>query len=430
VELAKKRAELQECRQRHADALAAAARKSGFFARLLGRAPATGPDPAVLDRQVHALETEIAGLEARRAESRAECDKRVNAEYDRLVGEKVAALRAQSQPRWVELTSSRDRLRAERDDLSQRFALASASRAGIEQELAAARDQLAELTVPDLAQRLLARAGVVVGTPGSLEADPVFAALAAGGTSFALLILDRCEELTEADFTRLATLAPRWVLVGEVLPRDDSDTARPPAPSGNGKPTRNGRTREPSFAARLALALDQETWTREADRLICRLRHPPTPVGCQALAREPLLDRPEIELRFAVDGDGEPIVAEVAFPAATTIAEAKSFLFHQLGEVLVQSCGEPRWDDTPGPITARWPAADHPAAEAVWVDLEAGVREKVAGTGLTAFTAAIEFDPAADWDRAAAEAWLVKHLPAASASRFTALPADGAGKRR
>ena len=165
----------------------------------------------------------------------------------------------------------------------------------------------------------------------------------------------------------------------------------------------------------------------EADRLVSRLLHISTTSGRPPLTREPLLDRPDIELRFAIDGNDEPVVAEVAFPLSTTIAEAKSFLFHQLGEVLLHPCGEHSWDE-PTALAVRWPAADHASLEPTWIDLEPGVREKVAVSGLIAFTAAIEFDPTQDWDRDRAESWLAKHLRTESASRFAMLP--GEGKRR
>ena len=58
------------------------------------------------------------------------------------------------------------------------------------------------------------------------------------------------------------------------------------------------------------------------------------------------------------------------------------------------------------------------------------MREKVVGCGAAAFTAAVAFDPAAGWDAEKAAAWLARHLPAASAGRFAAVPADTSPKRR
>jgi hypothetical protein len=271
-----------------------------------------------------------------------------------------------------------------------------------------------------------------VGTPASVHTDPVFHREASSEPPFGLLVLDRCEDLTEPDFVRLAKLAWRWVLVG--------DTATPheePKPQLNGaagKPARNNRPFEVSFAARLARLLDRERWVHEGDRLVCRLTHP-TPDQRRGMTREPLLDRPEIELRFTADPAGEPVLAEVAFPITTTVAAAKSFLFHQVGEVLLHPCGTVRWDHTPTALTAGWPAVEHGTTApdmpgATWIDLEPGVREKVIGTGLVAFTAAVAFDPSAGWDAAKAEAWLARHLPAESVTRFAAVPSDASPKRR
>jgi hypothetical protein len=155
--------------------------------------------------------------------------------------------------------------------------------------------------------------------------------------------------------------------------------------------------------------------------------HLATPAARQSLVREPLLDRPEIELRFATDDDGEPVVAEVAFPHTTTIAEAKAFLFRELGEVLLHPCGEHRWQELPA-LAVRWPAVETAVREETWIDLEPGVRERIVGTGSAAFTAAIAFDPAAGWDRVRAEAWLASHLPCESASRVAML--GGEARRR
>ena len=168
----------------------------------------------------------------------------------------------------------------------------------------------------------------------------------------------------------------------------------------------------------------------EEDRLVCRLCHWDAAGASPALTCEPLLERPEIELRFAADSDGEPVLAGVAFPATTTLADAKAFVFHQVGDVLLRPCGAVRWDSTPALLTACWPAAEHATTEGVWIDLEPGVREKVAGVGLFAFTAAVAFDPNAGWDSEKAEAWLSKHLPRESIGRFASLPADTSSKRR
>jgi hypothetical protein len=292
---------------------------------------------------------------------------------------------------------------------------------------AAARDHAAELarTGADLVRQFLAEPRVVVGIPASLGADPVFdpAHAPADGPPFALLVLDRAEELTEPDFVRLARLGGRWVLVGDA----GHEEPRPHLNGAHGRhaPSRNGRPAGESFAARLARALDRETWAAEPDRLVCRLAHP-APEHRRTLTREPLLDRPEVELRFACP-DAEPVLAEVAFPAGVAVAAAKAFLFAQLGEVLLRPCGECRWHHAPDAIAACWPAAEHGAnpAEVAWVELEAGVREKLVGTGHAAFTAAVAFDPAAGWDAEKAAAWVATHA-APHPGRFAAVHRSGA----
>jgi hypothetical protein len=225
---------------------------------------------------------------------------------------------------------------------------------------------------------------------------------------------------------RLCGLAARWVLVGDVL--SHARHAEPCGHEGNNadcRPERNGRPRGETFAARIARLVDREPWTRESDRLVGRLLHPVTATGRQAFLREPLLDRPEIELRFAADGDGEPAVAEVAFPEGTSFADAKAFLFHQLGEVLLHPCGALRWEQTSESIVARWPATESAECKPIWIDLDPGVREKVVTSGRAAFTAAVEFDPSQGWDRERTEAWLAKHYRPESTGRFAALPVIG-----
>jgi len=395
TELVAQERELTELRRRHAEA--GAGKKSGLFGWLFGRSKPAAAEPTVLEKEILHRESALATLQR-------EWEIAVRTEVDR---------------RACALDQRRGECEAERDRLDTK--IGGSTRADAEHARAAASERLTEMAAPGFIQQLLTEPRIVVGTPGSLQADPAFATSAANETPFALLILDRCEELTEPDFLHLAALASRWVLVGDAHSRQDH------RPRGNnGKAGRNGRPAE-SFAGRLARLLDRETWTREGDRLVCRLMHVGAASGRPALTREPLLDRPEIELRFATDGDGEPVVAEVAFPLTTPIAEAKAFLFHQLGEVLLHPCGTHCWSD-PSALAVRWAAAEHPSLEQTWIDLEPGVREKVCAAGLIAFTAAIEFDPAAGWDRTKADAWLAKHLRTETASRVAMLTEDG--KRR
>lgn len=378
-------ADLAALRRRAAESHAPQeARRAGFFAWLLGRRHP--PEPAELEKEAGVLAAEVAARAAAR---------------DEAIRADLSIRRAPLDARLAELIAKRDRI-----DRAQ-------------QEVALARRRVEELAGSDLVRQLLTEPRIIVGTPGSLESDPVLV----GSPPFAILVLDRCEELTESDFLRLHGLASRWILVGEAQAREDSSSSSSHwRPELDGKPGRNGRHHEMPFASRLAHLLDRDPWASEPGRLVCRLLHPVTSTGRQFLMREPLLDRPEIELRFAADGDGEPAVAEVAFPAGTTFADAKAFLFHQLGEVLLHTCAESSWDQSSGSIVIRWPAAENPTCESVWIDLEPGVRERVVSSTSSAFTAAVEFDPSFGWDRAGAEAWIAKHQRPESAGRFARIP--------
>ena len=415
IERREKEDRLITLRKQHAEV----ARKPGFFARLLGVAK---HDTGGIEHQIHALESEVAALNARVDELQTKEDAETTAERaerEKQIRNEIAARQAETDQRMAELTTARDRLMAEINALgSVSQTELPAARSAAEQQLAAAREQLSDLThtAPELIRRSLAEARVVVGTPASLKADPVFEPAASDGPPFEVLVLDRAEELTEPVFVQLAKLATRWVLVGDAAPNEQ------PRPHLNGVNGRNGRQAEVSFAARLARTLNRETWVHESDRLVCRLLHP-TSEQRRAMTREPLLDSPEIELRFTADATGEPVLAEISFPAGTATVEAKSFLFHQLGEVLLRPCGAVQWNHAPTELTACCSAAERhaTATDASWIELEPGVREKVVGTGPHAFTAAVAFDPAAGWDIEKAEAWLAHHLPADSTGRYAAI---------
>ena len=374
--IARKEADLAALRRRLTESNAEpSGRMASILAWLLGRR-SSGQDPAKLEKEIDVAAAEVAALTAEREDA---------------IRDEQLVRRAPLDARLADLVAERDRM------------------AAAQREHSSALKGVKELDAPDLIPRLLAESRIVVGTPGSLVADPVFA----DSPPFALLVLDRCEELTETDFLRLSPLAARWVLVGDVPGSAGKPDSRP-GMGQNGKTSKNGRTKGPGFVERLALLLDREPWAREADQIVCRLMHQVGTTGRQTLVQEPLFDRPEIELRFTAEDD--PAVAEVAFPAGTSIADAKSFLFRQLGEVLLHPCGPLQWEETAESIVARWSESED--CTTAWIDLEPGVREKVVCCGWAAFTAAVEFVRALNWNRERAEAWLAQHHRPESAGRF------------
>lgn len=378
--------------------------RPGFLARLFGFG-----QTAARAQRLQELAAQIKQLDA-------ECD---SPPAEERIATEVAARGAPFAARQAELDAEAVQIEqaireslppATLDDTVENGSPAHAAGLDLERELAVARTRRQELAEagPDLPRRLLAETHIVVGTPGSMENDPVFSALAA---PFDRLVLDHAEELTEEALDRLAPLAARWVLAGD---------AAAPIPTANGRP---GRTRsiEPSLLCRLARRFDREPWSLEGDRLIIRRAHL-APAQRSALVREPLIDHPDVEL--GVFGDGEPVLAEISFPASTAIPAAKSFLFTQLGEVVLRPCGEPVWHRSEDRLTACWPMLET-AGE--WIDLEPGIRELVVGRGLAAFTAAVTFD-AAIWDQPASEAWLAART-APDASRVARLPCDSPAPR-
>jgi hypothetical protein len=415
-----KEADVKALRAQHTSAT----QKSGFFGRLFSK-PKSAAEADEIKRQLQAAESELAVLTAEVAARQTEMETRAaaqSAERQTLIADEVAARRTAFEATLTASDAERTRARAEVAALNKVIAAAvpGDDHAAAEENLTAARTRAAE--VARSAQEALSRAvtepRIVVGTPGCLGSDPVFGALTAlvEGPPFGLLVLDRAEELPEPEFPRLARFAARWVLVGDALPPEPR-----PAPGAGGRSARNARPVEAPFVARIAKLLDRETWAIEGDRLVCRLTHL-TPEQRRTTIREPLADRPEIELRFTdAEGDGDPLLAEIAFPGATAVPEAKRFLFRTLSEVLLRPCGEVVWKNEPDALTATWPAANT-GRNAVWIDLEQGVREQVTGTGLFAYTAAVRFDTGAGWDAERAAAWLDKHLPALATGRFAALP--------
>lgn len=415
-----------------ADERAEAAKKPGFLSRLFGK---TRPpvDFAELEKKANEIEREVKSLaevETKAVTALESATKTANTKLDRVIVAEVAARRAEIDQRLAALAVDREKVGGDfRDQIPYVFAAgfgvvtpdAAAvtrvtatvltAKASVEGPLAAARERLDDLTHngAETIRRLLTEARVVVGKPGSLDADPALKGHdSENGPSFNLLVLDHAEQLTEQDFANLSRLADRWVLAG--------DTSGPQDPRANGS-RHSGR---PVLLSRIARLLDREPWNVEGDYLVCRLAHL-TPDQRKQITREPLLDHPHIELRVAADENGQAVLAEVAFPASTPIADAKQFLIRETENVLLRPLGEHVWHKTDGRLSICWPAAEAGTDE-TWIELEPGVREKVIGLGPAAYTAAIDFDPAVEWDAEKAEAWLAARVPASSSSRLAVLP--------
>ncbi len=429
---AQKEAELAQERRR----LDEAGKRPGFFGRILGLSRVQ-TDTVQLESRIQELETEVKNLAAKEAAKQAEHDaaeKRLGSERDKRVAAEVAARRVDLNGRLAALTLERDAAAARLAAWSRDVEKAGIARpqpdvpldriaAGLDARAEEVRTQLTTTREccdglrhrgHELARQFLMDAAVIVGTPGSLRCDPIFTVLHEG--AFGLLILDHAEELTQADFLDLAPLADRWLLAG--------DSGRGAQPRGNGLHPHRHAHPHPGFFKQVARRLDREPWSLDGDRLVLRLVHL-SPEQRRFLTCEPVIDVPEIELRVS-GHDGDAALAEIAFPSDTSIADAKRFLVSQLGEVLLRPSGDPHWHDDAGSLVACWPVPDSAAIAEEWVELEAGVQEKVSGAGIEAFTSAIAFDSASGWDRTRAEAWLDTHLPRRH-GRLAVLPPSHSG---
>ena len=426
---AEKEAALAAARQHAAEARDETGKKSGFFARLLNR-PKPPTDPLELERHVHDLEREVKDLADREVKLGVEIDAaggRFADECEKQITDDLSARRCELEARLHGLDAEADRLGRAIGEHRPAFAAAGLSptpgarggrrprhRPGRRRAGPRRRPHPARRTQPDGAGSGPPIPGRVSGRhrhPTSLDADPVFSP---DGPRFDLLVLDHAEDLTDPDFTRLSRLAGRWVLLGEVTAPgrptrsvDRTDVrvpgrppARPGAVGGGGRPA--------------------GVPTR-----------PPDPDQRHGLVREPVLDRPDVELRLTAGPAGDPVLAEIAFPVTTPVAAAKAFLVEQLGDFPLRPVGERYWHRTADRLVACWPVAEIADAAAGWVDLASGVCEKVVGTGPAAFTAAVTFDPAAGWDEGKAEEWLSARLPAGFTGRVAVLPRlVGAGPAR
>jgi hypothetical protein len=261
----------------------------------------------------------------------------------------------------------------------------------------------------------LAHAANLVAAP--LSSFPT--CLSSGTPSFDLLVLEGAHEVAEPEFLRAASLARRWVLVGEpTVAAADSETSRR-------KPSAGGAlASQPGLFQPLWQSLHADPrrlpyrWLREGDRLCCRLRFTP-PEQRHWLESEHVANNSEIELRILSLPRREPVLAEVVFPAALGIARAKEYIFRELEELPVQAAGGClKWVEQEDRVLLYLDKGPH--TETDRVSLVPGVTEVVGvepsalgaeGEGPSPFrTCRLEFERAAGWQREKAEAWLLQRL--------------------
>jgi hypothetical protein len=265
--------------------------------------------------------------------------------------------------------------------------------------------------------RLRRYANVVAATALGLAADAHFGDAAAAQPQFDLVIWQEADRLAEADLHALASRARRFVLVGEPAIEYDHGKMvdRPHA-------VRKSRSLSERVAIfeKLWRQLHWEprslpyAWVQEGNRLCCRLK-PIAPDQRHRLETESVADFPDIELRILTVPNAQPVLAEIVFPPAVSIAEAKTYVFKELEELAVQTSGHSAcWTEQAERLVLGFASyVLHPVS----VALESGVRELVGeptqdGSDRVSnwLTCCIEFDRAAGWDRTRAEAWVQQYL--------------------
>jgi hypothetical protein len=245
--------------------------------------------------------------------------------------------------------------------------------------------------------RLLEAVNLVAATPASLAADAHFGDGRRG--PFDLLIVMEAHAFTDGDLLTTARRARRWVLIGEPAAIETRDTNKSRRQSGRYRPSSESRASSPASGfTRLWQLLHCDPWGKEGQRVVCRLR-PVPPDRRGRLEREPVADRPDVELRFHTPSGGTPELAEVAFPAGTAIARAIEFVFTELGELPASLSAECRFRSNES-STAHGPVS---------VNLGEGVCVSTAIAPDGWDLLAVEF-AAADWDRERAVAWVRRHV--------------------
>lgn len=275
-----------------------------------------------------------------------------------------------------------------------------------------------------LGSRVTEWANVLAGTTAALSHDTAFAE--AARTPFDLLVVEEADPFTEREILHFARLAARWVLVARMpsLPAEpaprlsvacrDSATESATVLSGFQKLWRqlHGTSNRLGYA-----------WSKENDRLCATLR-PLSMHDRHHLESERLADFPEIELRILSMPKATPVVAQVVFPRAMPIAEAKQFIYRELEEVAIEGWPFGAWlAEDADCFTLHWDPA--PASELDCLELELGVREWLAPA--SARTCRLEFRRAAGWTRPRVDQWLARYLCVRDVGRTMALRREATG---
>ena len=291
-----------------------------------------------------------------------------------------------------------------------------------------------------LTEKLAGCANVIAATTTALPGDPVDGDPRTPPV-FDLLILEQTHQVTEPEFAAAVRRARRWVLIGEPQmdgerPRDDEPEALATGSQPSlTLPARRSSRATRHFFQRLWQHLHADpcrlpfAWMRSEDRLLCRLR--PLAAGQEKwIETEPVVDRPDIELRILSMPRQAPRIVEVLFPIFMGISEAKQFIFCELEELALQTRGRSLcWFETEEEVILEFALSSD--SETMIVALETGIRERVAclppdggsadRASMDWHTCSLEFSRTAGWTRQRAEEWVAERLGIRSPGRTVLL---------
>jgi hypothetical protein len=294
-------------------------------------------------------------------------------------------------------------------------------------ELAAGRLDLARQWADYLEQagdaltaRLPAYVNLVAATTTGLATDPQFgdqgSARRNSAPAFDLLILEEADQVTDSELLNAARRARRWILIGE--------PAQASIPVSESAGDRSPRRKLPAGGTRAferlwhLLHCDPRRlpydWTHEDSRLSCRLRSVAPEQRRWLEPPESVADFPDIKLRILAIPHAEPVLAEIHFPPAMGIEQAKQYVFREIEEAAFQgSSSRLVWAEEPHQLVLR--LAEEQLPHEMSVALEAGVEETLGraadrnGTASAWQTCCLVFDRGAGWSRLRAETWLARY---------------------
>ncbi|MCS7271496.1 MAG: hypothetical protein NZ703_10450, partial [Gemmataceae bacterium] len=370
-------------------------------------------DPASLQtlrQQLQATEAELAQAQATLAELRQQFHKTQHM--------------AQQRQSWLlrldELRQQRERLHAERQQLIQNLSFPADDGQTIERELAYVRRQLSndEALVATHLPKQVARYPIILGIAAERENLLSMRAI----TGMMDRIVYESYETSELGVVELMTdWAPRHLVLGRLTAESSASMTA----DGTGQAVWRVPSLHTSLARWIA-ELDERPWVTEGENLVLRLVRLPAAERVQ-LRSEPLLDQPEVVLRFRDLSEQVTELVEVVFPRSWGL-EARRLVAQQLQLYHPSPCGPHQWQQAeepgrsaaPYPLRICWPivealACRHPAQ---WLDWGNGVHEWCVYDGHGFYTAALAFDPHHGWDLNRAQAWLTELLPEHTCQRF------------